>query len=696
MIEKKVILTDGDSWTAGDIIDPSKKDSINGFVNHPDNDNYRLPRVWPGKLESLLQTKVINQAVAGSSNDGILRRVINSVVNLLKDYNNDEILVIIGFSSPERKDFFYKKDKIGSWDTLYPFNIDDEHLTEDRKQFNKIYANTYWNEEEFLSRYINTVISLHSFLKSKGIDHIFFNAFYEEPGEIASTNFFNKLSKLKHRLSDNYLKHINIDNSLQEYINIHKKIFLKSSFSEYIKDSDTFKGYHPSEESHFKWAKFIKTFIVNRNLYCIKDKVNSAVLHNPSAESLELYKDVPEINDIDNRGFPICRPLFSTSDMHNYLNIKEKNISELKDGENFLYITMLHHDNVLAFKHIDLLPNNILTAARQEKCKIIFDNSLEGHNVENIYPQIYESIKKLNLPSKQIFYITNNLYAEDHHDKFLTKNNIKNSINVISFMYNVNDVKRLIFANNIIEGGRLPEHVDINKLIEYKTKHLSDIKPFLKVNRTGRPERNLFMLYINKHNLLDKFKISFPEYCNEEYGYDFFPEITTKENINSLKDKIPFDIDQTDTDNHGEPGIGKGKFDADLPFQVKHYDNTFISVVMCAFPFEEACHLHSSTFNPIYCGHPVIQFGPKGHLAELKRRGFKTFDKWWDESYDSITDHWSRFSKILEIVHNLSKKTNKELLEMYIDMKDTLQYNSDLIYNYNIHNNLTNKILLDE
>ena len=376
MIEKEVILTDGDSWTAGDIIDPSKKDSINGFVNHPDNDNYRLPKVWPGKLESLLKTKVINQAVAGSSNDGILRRVINSVVKLLEEYDNDKILVIIGFSSPERKDFFYKKDNIGDWDTLYPFNIDDEHLTEDRKQFNKIYATTYWNEEEFLSRYINTVISLHSFLKSKGIDHIFFNAFYEEPGKVNTVNFFNKLSKLKHRLSGKYLKHINIDNSLQEYIDIHKEVFLKSSFSEYIKDSDTFKGYHPSEESHFKWARFIKSFILNRNTYCIKDSVNSAVLHNPSPESLELYKNVPEIYDIDNRGFPICRPLFSTSDMHYFLKLKEKDISELKDVENFLYFTMLHHDNVLAFKHIELLPDNILTATKEKRCKLIFDNSL--------------------------------------------------------------------------------------------------------------------------------------------------------------------------------------------------------------------------------------------------------------------------------------------------------------------------------
>ena len=36
------------------------------------------------------------------------------------------------------------------------------------------------------------------------------------------------------------------------------------------------------------------------------------------------------------------------------------------------------------------------------------------------------------------------------------------------------------------------------------------------------------------------------------------------------------------------------------------------------------------------------------------------------------------------------------MLEMYIEMKDTLQHNSDLIYNYDIHNNLTNKIMYND
>ena len=37
----KLILCEGDSWTSGDIINPKLNHS---FVNHPDNDSYRLPK----------------------------------------------------------------------------------------------------------------------------------------------------------------------------------------------------------------------------------------------------------------------------------------------------------------------------------------------------------------------------------------------------------------------------------------------------------------------------------------------------------------------------------------------------------------------------------------------------------------------------------------------------------------------------
>ena len=360
-------------------------------------------------------------------------------------------------------------------------------------------------------------------------------------------------------------------------------------------------------------------------------------------------------------------------------------------NDNFYYFTLCHHNLSLVGKHLDILPDYVLTGIQNKKCKLILDDSLEGRPINLLCDNLYKTLDTLKLIPYLLSYITNNLFAENQHKIYIEENNISNPINIISYMYNVLDVQRLIYDKNIIEGGRLPKKLEINKLIRYKEKNIDNIKPFLKVNRTGRPERNLFMLFINKYNLYQKFKISFPEY-GEEGSYNLFPELTSIQNIEDLKTKIPFDIDNTDKENHGPPGIGVGKFDADLPFQIKHYDDTFISIVMCAFPFDKACHLHSSTFNPIYCGHPIIQFGPKGSLEELRRRGFITFGKWWDESYDQIENGWDRFKAILKLVKDLSKKANLQLLEMYIDMKQVLEHNSNLIYNYDIENKLINRV----
>ena len=135
MDKLKVLLAEGDSWTAGDIIDPRITEDLAGNVNAKINDNYRLPKVWPHKLATKLGIKSMNTAVAGSSNDGIVRRVIDNVLNLLNKYEPHEIKVVIGLTSPERKDFYHKKDNDYGWDVLYP--LDSSELSEERSLFKK-------------------------------------------------------------------------------------------------------------------------------------------------------------------------------------------------------------------------------------------------------------------------------------------------------------------------------------------------------------------------------------------------------------------------------------------------------------------------------------------------------------------------------------------------------------------------------
>lgn len=422
------------------------------------------------------------------------------------------------------------------------------------------------------------------------------------------------------------------------------------------------------------------------------DKFNQVSLHDAPSEILSLYSHVEEITDIDERGELITRPLFSHSDIPFILRIPEFEVDKFKWDEPAIYSVFLHHNNPACVRNLDIIPSKILQYIRLGKCKLILDNSKEGDTLKPLLKDLYSSLEKLKIEPKQVYYITNNLYAEEYHKNWLAQNNIQTPVNIIEHAHNIQDVQHLM------QIGHLPKQVDIRAIFEQRKTNKGNFKTFLKVNRTARPERDIFMLFVNKLDLYSKFKISY-----NRYG-DFYNEIPPdvkerfkayyeEENVNQLLSKIPFDIDKTDETNHGPAGFGLNQFNADLPYNPDHYLDTFISTVMCAFPFvTNACHLHSSTFNPMYCGHPILQFGPYKHLERLKQLGFKTFDKWWDESYDNMEIGWDRFEAVLKQVEQLSKLSVEELLDMNYEMLDVLQHNSDLIKNFKSEDKLSKRI----
>jgi hypothetical protein len=76
----------------------------------------------------------------------------------------------------------------------------------------------------------------------------------------------------------------------------------------------------------------------------------------------------------------------------------------------------------------------------------------------------------------------------------------------------------------------------------------------------------------------------------------------------------------------------------------------------------------------------------------MKKFGFKTFNKWWDESYDDEPDDWKRLQMIMDLVLKLSEYDEKDLLHMYEDMKETLQHNIGVIEKYDLITILNDRI----
>ena len=108
---------------------------------------------------------------------------------------------------------------------------------------------------------------------------------------------------------------------------------------------------------------------------------------------------------------------------------------------------------------------------------------------------------------------------------------------------------------------------------------------------------------------------------------------------------------------------------------------SFLHVVTETCFWETKDHLTEKIFKPIVAQQPFVLLGCANNLAYLKRYGFKTFDAWWDESYDQITDPILRIQAVVKIINNICNMSNQDLQDILNQMQHVLQHNYDLFYN---------------
>lgn len=253
------LLTFGDSWTYGwDIDDPSIKSEKDFKTYDPRNDAYRIPKIWPTKLAKMMNVDIKNYSSGGASNDLIMHILLREIVELLNQGNKPEdLFVIVGWSSPERKMF---------WDATYekPQNFDVRPYIEyfsntHEKKFHAMYTKYFHCPEEYCSRFVNSSLLVQTFLDSLGIKWCQFNAFYHS----ANTHIKNwkNVCDFSLHLDEKHLAIWNmIDN--KKFYNKNEKLqtcysFIESKLPEDRRWSDS----HPSEEAHTLWAEEMYNYI---------------------------------------------------------------------------------------------------------------------------------------------------------------------------------------------------------------------------------------------------------------------------------------------------------------------------------------------------------------------------------------------------------------------------------------------------
>ena len=134
-----------------------------------------------------------------------------------------------------------------------------------------------------------------------------------------------------------------------------------------------------------------------------------------------------------------------------------------------------------------------------------------------------------------------------------------------------------------------------------------------------------------------------------------------------------FIIDKELVDGSSSAHAGAAEYDL--------WQSAFLHVVSETVFFDEKLHLTEKIFRPIVSRRPFILLGAYKNLEYLKSYGFKTFDKWIDESYDNEPDNEKRLSMVCDEIEKIANLSEDKIKELYHDMQEVLEYNYHHFYN---------------
>lgn len=310
----------------------------------------------------------------------------------------------------------------------------------------------------------------------------------------------------------------------------------------------------------------------------------------------------------------------------------------------------------------------------QNNIPLLSTLNIDGQSFTDFRCSIYEDKSKL---FELIQHLNNLPYDTLYFDAFHEVINFKIfKDNGLLGMIENECNKKVIFLDNNIADNFVPDSISyiskpyflgINAEGERKVARRKFGKHFLCLNYHERPHREEMYRFFYDNNLFDKTYFTFKPWDNSHpYCKNLDSEdITEFETFESTQKPLFQRYEYKTLDEHQKSFcsvVTETFFDKE---SIKDYHNvTFITEKI------EKC---------IAAGQPFILVGTPGYLKKLHELGFKTFDKWWDESYDKEEDINKRTDKIINIVKEISTYSLDKLISIRKDMEEILKHNNQTI-----------------
>lgn len=226
----------------------------------------------------------------------------------------------------------------------------------------------------------------------------------------------------------------------------------------------------------------------------------------------------------------------------------------------------------------------------------------------------------------------------------------------------------------------------LTSIVPPKKRYLT--KKFITFNRItsdARIHRSLFVGDLIKYQLIDQGHISYSATCpvggyyanelrdhSNQYNIDADRVEGAITSLNSLDGELRIDFkDETEIPN--------SSFHISA---IKENMESFVHVVTETCFWGRKKHLTEKIFKPIVMRQPFILVGCAHNLEYLKSYGFKTFDRWWDESYDQIEDDVERMDAITKLLADICKNDLAQLTQILHEMDAVLEHNYRWFYSH--------------
>jgi hypothetical protein len=276
-------------------------------------------------------------------------------------------------------------------------------------------------------------------------------------------------------------------------------------------------------------------------------------------------------------------------------------------------------------------------------------------------------IKKYNIKTSNIYFISNDAKLGDNYDTWTAKYNIS-KINIITL-------------NRYLEEAK-PWVRDIDKfsIEDFKVDRIRE-KKFTCLNGAFREHRLILVSELFRSGLENDGYISYIV----NTGYNNQPPIESEiDNVDKDLLKYYMDIIVPTIPLTTELEKGMELIEPYISTSYVHemYTNSYFNIVTetsynwnSTSIIDNNIYLTEKTYRPIFGMQPFIMVSNPGVLKHLKDMGFKTFPEFFDESYDEIENPTERMYTIINEIKRICNLSNEQLHDRYYNIFDKLEYN---------------------